>query len=362
MRTFINKIILHLSIPLIILGYLIFLGYIHNLHVTRFPERKILMGEPYNENYLGSYKWQKNLDQIDLIAIGSSRVLQFKSEFFSKPFFNLGYLVGTPKQTLQFIQGKKIKNKTIIISLDQWAFNAEWAKYSTPFVKPSEPNFLESCISAGRLNDILTLKLSPLISSTDSHILKIGAGANISLDGMTSDGSYYYGKIIHGLLTNNQKLIGKDFQFLNTIDRIKKGSYRFEYGIECYQAALDDFEDLVKYNLENGNTVIYFFPPFAPTIQKFLKSENYRYIIDASKKINQISKKNKVVFVDCTFLESTDEMYLDGFHGGAELYFEIAKAMRLNTKDCLFKNHFETNSDSLFYQERIKFFTSSKSN
>jgi hypothetical protein len=360
MRTFINKIFLHSIIPSCIILYLIFIGYSHNLHITRFAETKFIIGEPYTANYIEWYKWKKKIDKIDLIAIGSSRVLQFKSEFFAKPFFNLGYLVSTPKQTLELIKAKQIQNKTIIISLDQWAFNREWAKDQGEFINPSEPNFLETSISAGRLIDILKFKIFPI--SNSSHILKIGAGANVSLDGMTPDGSYYHGKIYHGLLTNNQKLIGEDYHFLNTIDRINKGDRRFQYGLECYQDALNDFENLVKYNLRSGNRVIYFFPPFAPTIQKFLKGENYRYIVDASKKINQIAKKNNVVFVDHTFLKSTDEMYIDGFHGGAELYFNIAKSMRLNTKDCQFINHFETNNDIIFYKERIRFFNSSKSN
>ena len=360
MRTFINKIFLHLSIPLFIIGYLIFMGYSHNLHIKRFPQTKFIIGEPYTPNHIKWYKWQKKLDKIDLIAIGSSRVLQFKSDFFTKPFFNLGYLVSTPKQTLELIKAKRIQNKTIIISIDQWAFNREWAKDQGEFINPSEPNFLKTSISAGRLIDILKFKIFP--TSNSNYILKIGAGANVSLDGMTSDGSYYYGKIYHGLLTNNQKLIGEDYHFLNTIDRIKKGDRRFQYGIECYQEALDDFEDLVKYNLRSGNRVIYFFPPFPPTIQKLLKGENYQYIVDASKKISQIAKKNNVIFVDYTFLKSTDEMYIDGFHGGAELYFNIAKSMGLNTKDCQFINHFETNNDSIFYKERIRSFNSYKSN
>jgi hypothetical protein len=342
--------------PLLFLGYLIFIGYVHNLNIKKYTGKTILIGEPYNENYIKWYKWQKNIVDIDIIAIGSSRVLQFKSEFFSKPFFNLGYLVGTPKQTLQLIQEIKIKNKTIIISLDQWAFNAAWGCCESDFIKPIEPNFLRSSISPGRLKDILAFKVSPFINSADNNILKIGAGANISLDGITADGSYYYGKKYHGLLTNNRQLIGEDYQFFNTIDRIKKGDRRFQYGTESYQTALDEFEDLVKYNIEKGNNVVYFFPPFAPTIQNLLKTNNYIYISDASVKIKRISDKYKVDFFDFTFLESKDEMYIDGFHGGSELYYNLLKLMGLSIKNCNFQNRYETSTDRDLSLEREKIF------
>lgn len=360
MRVFINKVSLHSIIPIFILGYLIFMGYSHNLHVTRFSEKDFIIGEPYNKNYIKLFKWQKNIDEVDLVAIGSSRVLQFKSEFFADSFFNLGYLVGTPKQTLELIRDKKIHNKTIIISLDQWAFNKEWAKNQGAFIKPSQTSFFKSSVSAGRLIDIIKLKLLPIQNSSD--ILKIGAGANISLDGIISDGSYYYGKIYHGLLTNNQNLVGEDYNFSNTIERIKQGNRRFEYGTECDLIALKDFEDLVRYNKQNGNRVIYFFPPFAPTIQNLLKSENYTYIAQSAEKINQIAKENNVSFFDYTFMKSTDAMYIDGFHGGARLYYEIAKSFGINIKDCQFKNNYETDNDSLLSKERVTLFNSSKSN
>jgi hypothetical protein len=338
------------------------MGFNHNLHINKFSVQNFLIGEPYYENHMKWYKWQKNIDNVDLIAIGSSRVLQFKSEFFSSPFFNLGYLVGTPKQTFQLIKEKKIKNKTIIIALDQWAFNKEWSNNNKNFIKPSKPDFIKASISAGRLKDAIKFKISPFLYSPKSNILKIGAGAKLSLDGITNDGSYYYGKIYQGLLTNNKELIGIDYKFSNTIKRIKKGDSRFQYGKICDQTALDNFEELVKYNIDQGNIVIYFFPPFAPTIQNLLKGNRYSYILDASNKIAQIAKKHKVTFFDYTFLKSIDEMYIDGFHGGAEIYYNIAKDMGLNTKECTFINYFETKSDKDYINERIKFFTSYKSN
>jgi hypothetical protein len=356
MRKFVVKFFLHASIPLIILGYLIVLGFMDNLHITNIQHENVLIGEPYNESYFKWYKWQRNIDNIDLLAIGSSRVLQFKSDFFIDSFFNLGYLVATPKQTLQLIQEKQIKNKKIVISLDQWSFNSEWSSGKTDFIAPSEPSFWRSCICSERVMDILTFKITLFKRTSQSQILKIGAGANVSLDGITSDGSYYYGKKYHGVLTNNEELIGQDYHFLNTIDRISKGNRRFQYGKECDESAIEDVEKLIKYNFENGNSVIYFFPPFPPKVQKFLKSDKYSYIQDASRKIKQISKMYNVVFHDYTFFESSDDMYIDGFHGGTELYYQLANSMGLNTRDCLFKNQFETIADSMLFKERLEFF------
>ena len=366
MSTFLKKLLVHLIIPLFLLCYVIYIGFVHNLYVTRYPVypvRRLLIGEPYSENHMKWYKWQKELDNIKLIAIGSSRVLQFKSEFFSTPFFNLGYLVGTPKQTLQLIQTKKLKNKTIIISLDQWAFNTEWLlNYRGSFIEPSKPNFFKSCISASRVEDIIKFKLLPVLSSSKSNILKIGAAANIALDGITNDGSYYYGKIYQGLLTNDKNLVGKDYKFRNTKNRIMKGDNRFQHGQQCDLEALYDFENLVKYNLKQGNKVFYFFPPFAPTIQNLLVGDNFKYIVDASNKISQIAKINNVSFFDYTFFNSIDQMYIDGFHGGAMVYYKIAEAMGLKINKCSFINYFEITKEADLVDARKKLFTSFKLN
>ncbi len=360
MRTFIKKLLVHFCIPLVLLGYVIYIGFIHNLHVTRYLTHRFLIGEPYSENYIKWYKWQKKLDNINLIAIGSSRILQFKAEFFTTTFFNMGYLVGTPKQTLQLIKEKQIKNKTLIISLDQWAFNSEWLRNQSSFNKPSKPNFFNSSLSAARLEDIIKLKLLPLLNSSKNNILKIGAAANIALDGITNDGSYYYGKIYQGLLTNDKKLIVEDYEFVDTKNRIKKGDRLFQHGQQSDFLALIDFEELVKFNLKQGNKVIYFFPPFAPTIQNLLKGNNFKYIVDASNKICQIAKFNNVSFFDYTFFNSTDQMYIDGFHGGALVYYKIAETMGLKTRKCSFINYFETTKDGDLVDARKKLFTSYK--
>lgn len=361
MKKFILKLLISSIVPIFLLIYIMFTGFNHNLHMTKLKIYPVLIGEPYSEEYFKWYKWQKNLDNIEIITVGSSRVLQFKDYFFSESFFNLGKIANTPKEILKLITIKGIKNKTLLISLDQWHFNKEYNSSNWSFTEPFEPNFFKTSINNNRVYDILTLKIYPIIHN-DNHIIKIGASAFFGVNGMKGDGSFYYGNSIHGLLTKNNELIGEDYNFSNTIDRIKKGDMNFKFGTICDQKTIKDFEDLVIYNKQNGNRAIYFFPPFAPTIQNLLKSENYKYIAQSSEKINQIAKENNVLFIDYTFMKSTDAMYHDGFHGGAKLYYEIAKSFGINIKDCQFKNNFETNNDSLLSKERVRFFNSSKSN
>lgn len=363
MTIFFIKLFKSIFAPLLLFCYMVYLGFVLNLHQLNSEHKRLLIGEPYNENYIKFYKWNRDIDSISIIAIGSSRVLQFKSEFFNESFFNLGYLVGTPKQTLELIKHKNLKNKTLIISLDQWAFNSNWSKESSNFVTPENPSFFRSSFSNNRLIDVLKFKIRPNFKNIcNSDLLKIGAGATMALDGVINDGSYYYGKTYHGLLNDNKELIGEDYLFKNTKDRIKNGNRRFEYGFFCDPKALNDFQDLVQYNKKMGNTVYYFFPPFAPSVQRELSNPNYHYIQDAIKKVSKISENHNVKFFDFTYFPSADSEYIDGFHGGSHLYYELLKNMGLQTRDCNFLNQYETVNDSALSLERKCFFTSSKTN
>jgi hypothetical protein len=116
MRRFIIKSIVVLSLPILLLVYAFLIGVNENLHVADYDKKEVfLIGEPYQDNYSRYFKSSVNLDSIKVLAIGTSRVLQFKKEFFKESFFNLGYLVRTPSQTLKLIKHYDLRNKILII-------------------------------------------------------------------------------------------------------------------------------------------------------------------------------------------------------------------------------------------------------
>ncbi len=362
MKKFAIKILLALTFTIVFICYMLTLGVNHNLHLPINTLNSFIIGEPYDENLAMSYKWEKDISKYELVAIGSSRVLQFKSEFFREPFFNLGYLVGTPKQTLELIRLKNIKNKKLIISLDQWAFNSQWiGESNSNFTAPKRKNFIRMCFSKNRIFDAIKLKNVPKLRVGNSRIKKIGASAKLAFNGILPDGSYYYGKQYSGLLNNKIELIN-DFNFSDTKDRIVKGNRRFEYGNVCNSSSIYELKELMEFNKMQGNTAYYFFPPFAPSVQEKLKGINYLYIKDASLKVTDLAKNLKVPFFDFTFFESEDSMYIDGFHGGALVYYKLTNFMGLTTKQTTFINQFELMSDSSYISERNELFRVSQKN
>lgn len=361
MKKFLIKLLITAFVPLVFCTYVLLCGVNH--HLTTLPpnNQPFILGEPYEEGYAKYFKFNKNVSEYPLLAIGSSRVLQFKSEFFVDSFFNLGYMVGTPKQTLQLIEKKNIRNKTIIISLDQWAFNSDWLKNNhSNFTIPQKPNIIKTAFLRERVYDVLTGKIHPFPPYSSTRLVKIGGAAFFAIDGVINDGSHYYGKIIHGILNDCPELIGKDANFKNTLARIKKGENRFQFGETCDEQAISDLAQLITTNKQRGNKVYYFFPPYAPTIQKLLQQKKYAYISDAAKKIDSLAKLQDVPFYDFTYLTSEDNMYSDGFHAGAYLYYAMATQMGLAVKKVTFINAFELSADSLMIQARKQLFKDCK--
>ena len=330
-------------------------GKNHNLYKSNntIANSIFIMGEPYSDHLIRGYKYNSNINNVEILAIGASRVLQFKREFFAQSFFNLGYLAETPNQIRELIQDKNIKNKMIIISLDQFEFNLNRKDKSVKhFEKPRKITFLNTFLNNYRIKEILKFNIYPKFDLINSKILKIGAGAHLAMEGIISDGSYYYGKHYQGILSNNKSLLKDDYEFQNTVDRIKNGNERFEYGLICDDSILKDVEKLILTNKSKRNKVIYFFPPFAPKIQKLLKKYKYNYIVDATNKIRNLMCKYNELFFDFTFYNSNDNQYIDGFHGGSKLYYQLIKEMGIEHKDITFINNFELISDSILMKER----------
>jgi hypothetical protein len=357
MRRFIIKSIVVLSLPILLLVYAFLIGVNENLHVADYDKKEVfLIGEPYQDNYSRYFKSTVNLDSIKVLAIGTSRVLQFKKEFFKESFFNLGYLVRTPSQTLKLIKHYDLRNKILIISIDQWTFNPNWQYVNdTTWTVPVRPSFLSTMKIPSRLIALMTSKITPSFKKPEGLFL-FGSGAHLAAEGTLNDGSFYYGKVYHGKITNKPELVGLDFSFNDTKKRIRNGLAPFEWSSNLQDKTFQDIEELVRENITRGNQVLYFFPPFAPSIQQQLKSPNYRYMAEAAERIRDISQKYGVGFFDFTNFASTDSMFIDGFHGGAKLYYHLLVNMNIDVNHVVFKNNFETTNDSIYAAHRLNTF------
>lgn len=231
MKKFLYKTI-SFSIPLILFlvipGILLFVSgenyrSIDELVVT---ENEYLIGYAYNEN---NYRYLKqkeleNRQSCSVIALGSSRVLQFRDKMFTKSFYNAGYTVSSISGFLPFMEcnlKKNSKPEVLLIALDQWMFNENWdslINYSK-INRLSQASFNKSASLTTIFNvwtDLFLAKYSfeVLFSNSDFIGPKIGLNAIVNNTGFLKDGSMFYGDQINKLLLKDST--ANDFGYLDT--------------------------------------------------------------------------------------------------------------------------------------------------
>lgn len=296
---------------------------------------KYLIGYAYDES---NYKYIKHKElkyreSQTIVALGSSRVLQFREHMFSCSFYNAGYTISSITDFIPFINAnfKSKSPKILLIALDQWMFNENWDNLSEYNVKKEwkAPSVYRASVAtlsnvwADLLNDKYGLEV--LTQRENNGIRKIGLNAVVNNYGFRKDGSIYYGGQITKLLNNDST--ANDFNYSDTYDRISSGNRRFEYGRQVNKKSLIVLNDLLAFCKKHNIYVVAIIPPFANGVNKrMFTSNNYKYMEDIYIKSNNIFKKNGFELWDMTNLNkygSNDQETIDGFHGGEVSYLRM---------------------------------------
>lgn len=279
-----------------------------------------IIGLGYNEQ-TAYYKLKNaNYYQADVLALGTSRVMQFKKEFFLDCFYNCGGAVaGNYNEYMNFLKNLNYKPKCILLGLDAWVFNDAWNRQCedyNDFVKIVEISRSKGAMLKGIIADWLKGKWT--FDSLDDYPYNIGFNGRIKDSGFMYDGSYYYGYIYRA------PEVQEDYLFVNTLDRIEYGKYRFEWGDNIDQDTLVQLQNLLTYCKDNNIYVIGFVAPFAPTIYETMKeSGNYGYIKEISPACEKLFNEYGYEFydfIDVSNLNVTDDCFIDGFHGSEIVY------------------------------------------
>jgi hypothetical protein len=325
-----------LVVPIIILLYTSGENYT-SLGSFVSDEQKGLIGYFYNEQNYNYIKWKaiQVRKKHDVIALGSSRVLQFREEMFDAPFFNAGFTISRISDFKPFLQSlpKDKLPSTIIIGLDQWMFNDAWdiqmsarnnSFWEKSFRFSPSSDIMKSCfldVFNGKY-DITDIQDK---SSKKYDLTKIGLNALLNNTGLRNDGSMFYGGQIQKLLQYDST--ASDYNFQDTFSRIQNGDRRFQYGSEISPRLVAQLEELLKFCQSNQIYVIGFLPPFANEVKYELDhNSNYLYM----KKIGRVAIKYfglyNFEFWDLTDLSpyySNDKEVIDGFHGGEVTYIKM---------------------------------------
>ena len=296
-------------------------------------DKPYLIGYAYNEENYKYLKW-KNIDskkKFDVLALGSSRVLQFRSQMFEQSFYNAGYTISSIKDFVPFLESideKKLPNY-LIVSLDQWMFNENWdnlkKKSNTDEWQNAFQKIPKVKVLTNVWKDLLNSKYGFKLPKSSDGINRIGLNAVINNKGFRNDGSMYYGDQIAKLLANDPT--ANDYNNADTYDRIKKGNRRFEFGDRINPQALLELEKLLIYCKKKKIQLVAIIPTFSEkTNQRMFESGNYAYL-------NSIYPSCKRLFTQYNFevydfsspktVGTTDKEMIDGMHGGELNYLKM---------------------------------------
>lgn len=338
MKPFIKNILVFLAPLSLIVSFpliaLIYCGEIFiNLRHIAIKDEKYIFGVAYSE--VGRQFKFVNVsekEKSNVIALGSSRVMQFRANMFNKSFYNAGGCAQSIYEYESFLRAlpKEKLPKYLIIGLDQWMFNIGYQKNYEGDQGKISWNDLSS------INENITGKVKNFISDYASGKIEnifeksnyklYGINAVVENNGFRNDGSYYYKTFIRKLISRDTSR--HDYKFRMTLDRIRKGCCRFDAGNEVNSNAIMAIGNLLSFANSNSINVIAFFPPFASTISnELVRSGRYTYLDKIYPAIKPIFDKYDFEIYDYLPMESisksNDNQMIDGFHGGEVTYTKI---------------------------------------
>lgn len=260
-----------------------------------------------------------------IIALGSSRVLEFRQDFFIEPFYNLGTTVHNIEDAVNTTNMllELHTPEIIIFGVDFWWFNSK-ETYFQPFEVRTK-----NAIDPGHLLKPFIWLKDKKISIRDYFSIQLnrnkrhlGVRGKIDSSGVGPDGSYYKTDMV---TTDNPA--HNDVGFANTKKMIVNGTNRFVYGKSASDAYIVKFVNLINSLESKGVRVVIFFPPLPIEVNNFMEkyTQEYAYIDDLKEKL---AKANLLIYdyTDASKqISTTDCEFVDGYHGGDVLYAKILR-------------------------------------
>lgn len=261
--------------------------------------------------------------RLEVVALGNSRVLQFRSEFFrpGRRFYNAGGWVGHSRDYADFLERipRGQEPKVVIVGLEHSYFNGG-------SVRPHEPRGarVQGVKRAGMLVNAVRgfyldyfmgkFNLSRLFIR-DPEVTVVGLNALVNRDATRNDGSHYYGRF----LANPHDPRHPDHNFRDTFTRINKGMNLFAHGQEVAKEAVEDVERFLQSSRQRGIEVVGFLPPYAPAVYTRMRQEGvkYRYLDKIWPALRAVFDRYEYPLFDFSDLRQTgaaDEEVIDGVH------------------------------------------------
>lgn len=339
-RTYVFSFLLLLSpIALVILANYLFLRGSGELLTARdIVDRQksgfVLYGTATNSN---TYRYKLEMYQQmrpAIVAVGSSRVMQFRSWFFNEPFMTLGGAMNSLKEGDMLVADMLSlhRPRAVLLGLDFWWFDRAIAEATDDHTLTGGELRTNKLLFP--IQSILDRKVSPsyFLATVRSGVAdcagcdKLGLNAAINFEGFGPDGSYYYLGTLSGLRPS------LDYRFSRSLGLVSGtvvGPHPLAIPASPDPQRVKAFRRIVDRLRNAGSEVVVFLPPVAPSVLNEMKRlGRYSSLREA---IAQATPPEVKVFdfTDPAALGESpaDCEFVDGTHGGEVLYLRMVAAM-----------------------------------
>jgi hypothetical protein len=275
--------------------------------------------------------------QPEVLALGSSRVLQFRSMFFNldtSVFYNGAGPAWSLERIDQFVRtlSTDALPDVLILGIDQPWFNPNFVPDTfEPEVSDFTQIFL---VNRSVFQDVLTCGCSfdfgELMARREPGFGGMALGSKAIFDGhgFRNDGSEQYGDFLIAHWLSPELERNRHLEWMRT------GQEMYAYGDTVSEDALALFNDFLQYCQAHGITVVGFFPPFVPSLYyEMVANGNHTYLPQASERVATLMAQYNYPFFD--FSDGGqfggDGDFFDGWHGSErinlQLYITMAQAL-----------------------------------
>ncbi|MDQ7026725.1 MAG: hypothetical protein Q9P44_14350 [Anaerolineae bacterium] len=273
--------------------------------------------------------------QPDVMMIGSSRVLQFRSDFMNlnpDAFYNAAAPAWQLGEISRLLFTMNHRPDMIILGIDDAWFNADYG--GDPIVQPPTSDFDRFFIvNRTVIQEILdgeTLDLRKLLSREEpggSGGLALGSRAIIDGHGFRNDGSEQYGDFLVA-----QHLWQPNMRGLH-IGWFEEGAEMYVRGDVVDDEAMQQLRAILDFAQENDILVIGLYPPYMPSLwQRLENSADHSYLRDATIEVESLFAEYDFPYFDFhngAAVGATDEDFFDGWHSSeriaAQMFINIAR-------------------------------------
>ncbi len=263
----------------------------------------------------------------NVIALGSSRVLQFRQAHFTETFINAGRAMTTPAEEIKFLDAllPRHKPKVVILGVDFWWFNPNWPYPDRHMRRDGLDLAAMKRVNEWLLEGKITIPdLWRVVVRGDTHNTltrhdNIGVAAIKRGYGSRGDGSHDYGLRYFGT-----DPAFDDARFTNTLSRITRGVVQFTRAENFAAPRFAELNQLLAQLVAADITPVVILTPLAKAVlgRMLARPLAYAYVSAFRDRIKAL-KFETYDFTDPESLGSNDCEFLDGFHGGEIVYQRI---------------------------------------